>query len=353
MGPTTSVTHNSPPLPTTSFVSRRLNQSTFLLIEDDAFDEQPYIYVKIYPNKILITDTGCNSPRQKDRSITSLREFIEHYPLPINQGRPLNPNGEKKYIIICSHCHYDHILGLPDFSSANPTIIASGFNKDFLLKDLGRNSLCNFLDVPTPDYKISNWANHMESFISGNDPCRVQFLQVPGHTPDSLAWYDFDENHLYVGDTFYGRTRDTPIPELDDDIPEPSALAGAIIFPDEGANLIEYMASLDTLLSFAFYRNQQLRKQYGDDPRIAPRVKVGCGHITHSADAEEMIQEVQALFEDIIAGKVPVHSTMVVRGAVYDFFLESEDARYSVRVPQRLVEDARKHFNVSSSLRME
>src|SRR5687768_14326323 len=89
------------PLPETSFTSTRINPSTFLIIEDDSYDEQPYIYVKIYPNHLLITDTGCNSPRSPKATITSLRTYIETYPQPENDHKPLNPvETLKQYIIV-------------------------------------------------------------------------------------------------------------------------------------------------------------------------------------------------------------------------------------------------------------
>lgn len=327
--------------PATSFISWRVNESTFLIIEDDSFDERPYIYVKIYPDHILITDTGCNSPRHQARSITSLRQYIEEFPLPTNEGQPLNPNGAKKYTIICSHCHYDHILGLPQF--LDTTIIASSYDKDFLLKDRSHNSLCEDLGIPTPQYHITDWARHLGHIVTSTRPCRIQFLHVPGHTPDSLAWYDIDEHHLYVGDTFYERRSSICIPGTGF-----TTRAGAIIFPNEGGNLIEYMASINMLLSFTLFRNKELERQYKGDA-VAPRVKVACGHNTFDADAEEMIREVKDLFERILAGKVSVYESVVVRCAINDFWLESEDAKYSVRAPRRLIEDARKHFRSTAS----
>lgn len=109
--------------PTTSFVARQINHSTFLIVEDDSYSEQPYIYVKVYPYHLLITDTGCNSPRCKSPEITSLRQFLETCSLSVNNGQALNPQGKRRYVIICSHCHYDHILGIPDFASSSPIVV--------------------------------------------------------------------------------------------------------------------------------------------------------------------------------------------------------------------------------------
>jgi glyoxylase-like metal-dependent hydrolase (beta-lactamase superfamily II) len=204
-------------LPIASFVSRRVNPSTFVVVEDDDYGEQPYIYVKIYKDHLLITDTGCNTPRSKAPSLTSLREYLETYPIPLNDHQCLNPGGRKQYIIVCSHCHYDHILGIPQFLSANPIIVASNFDTSFLLEDLPIHSLCKYIDVPTPQYTISHWASHLEYFSHSGTAFRVEFLHIPGHTPCSLAWYDIDEHYLYIGDTFYERKRNPEIPEIPDD----------------------------------------------------------------------------------------------------------------------------------------
>ncbi|TVY34048.1 hypothetical protein LSUB1_G007559 [Lachnellula subtilissima] len=338
-------------LPSTSFFSSRVNSSTFLIIEDDSYGEQPYIYVKVYPDHLLVTDTGCNSPRSKNRSLISLRQYLETFPLASNNQQPLNPNGVKAYVILCSHCHYDHILGITQFLSAKPTIIASDFNKEFILIDLPEHSLCKYMNTPTPQYTITHWAKHLADFTLTDIPFRVQFIHTPGHTPDALAWFDIDENHLYVGDSFYERKRSTRIPELPDDAgqaPGLPASQAAIIFPEEGGNWIQYMSSLNMLLSFVLYKNMELRRRHGLGHASNPRVKVGSGHLTHDADAEKMLLEVRAMFERIIAGKVQVVSSGVKRGVINDYWLESEDSRFSVMAPRHLADEARKHFHPQS-----
>lgn len=179
---------NQTSLPSTSFVCRRINSSTFLVIEDDSYGEQPHIYVKVYKQHIIITDTGCNSPRQKDKSLTSLRRYLETFPLSINGNESLNPEGKRRYIIIGSHCHYDHILGIPKFLDTDPIIVASGLDKSFILEDFPTHSLCKYVGVLTPQYNVSHWARNLEYFsLTGNITFRIQFLHIPGHTPDSLA----------------------------------------------------------------------------------------------------------------------------------------------------------------------
>lgn len=172
----------------------------------------------------------------------------------------------------------------------------------------------------------------MESLSLAGIPFRIQFFHIPGHTPDSLAYYDIDERHLYVGDTFYERRRIKRIPELPDDagqVPGLPATQAAIIFPEEGGDWIQYMKSLDLLLSFVLHQNRELRRRHGLNHGLVPRVKVGCGHLTYCADAENMIIEVRGLFERIVAGKVPVVGSGEKRGVIHDFWLESKESKYS------------------------
>lgn len=341
---------------TTSFVSRRVNPSTFLFIEDDRYGEQPHIYVKVYPNYLLITDTGSNMPRSKEASFTSLRQYLEAYPVPSNNNECLNEDNKKKYIIICSHCHSDHILGIPQFLSAKPLIIASSFQPSFILDDLPTHSLCKYLGVPTPKYTVTNWARNLSHLEVPDEVVapRIQFLHIPGHTPDSLAWYDIDEYFLYVGDAFYERERKSPIPELPNrdeggitSLRDDLDFGSAIMFPEEG-NLVQFMSSMEFLLSFVMHKNGELRRQHlqlqgPSNESRPPRVKICSGHMTYGADAEIMIIAVRALFQNIIDGKIPVRGSQLENGFIRDFWAE-ERSRFSVLAPRRLVKEAREHF---------
>lgn len=348
-------------LPIASFTSHRVNSSTFVIIEDDKYGEQPYIYVRKFADHLLVTDTGCNSPRSERATLTSLRDYLETYPIPSNGHQCLNPVGQKKYIIICSHCHYDHILGIPQFLSAKPTIIASSFEESFLLEDFPTHSLCKFMGIATPQYTVTIWADHMVMLSLPGLSARVQFLHIPGHTPDSLAWYDIDEHHLFVGDTFYQRKRSLSFPDLPEDGDRVLGLPtqGAIIFPEEGGNWIQFMSSLELLLSFVLHQNRVLIRQHGSSHASMPRVLVGCGHITYNADAEYMIREVQALFRKIILGSLPITSKFDKRGVEHGFWLENEDAKYSKsfihdispRYCERYINSYRCHSSTSSHAR--
>jgi glyoxylase-like metal-dependent hydrolase (beta-lactamase superfamily II) len=158
----------------------------------------------------------------------------------------------------------------------------------------------------------------------------ITLLQTPGHTPDSMAWYDERERHLYVGDTFY---------------------EGEIIFPPDG-NWIHYMASLHKLLEFVRQENAATSPLDADEEwvQVLPRVKVGCAHSTSDVNGVEIIEEVITLFERIIAGKVPVMKSQEIRGELYktwkeDYAKLDPPAKYkfSVRGPVRLCEEVRRN----------
>ena len=96
--------------PSTCFGCRRLNETTFVIVEDDKWRENPLIYAKIYTSVVVLIDTGCGgASKDPDVQLTSLRTFIETYPVSANGGKPLNFAAKRSYIIICTHCHYDHI----------------------------------------------------------------------------------------------------------------------------------------------------------------------------------------------------------------------------------------------------
>ena len=125
------------------FICSRLNGTTFMIHENDKWEEHPYIYIKIYddPALLVLSDTGCGGSTNKGLHSRHLREYLETCPIDLNHGHPLNPRGpngqaSKKYLIICTHCHYDHILGLGQFQEDSIEIVAAAGGKEFVENDL-------------------------------------------------------------------------------------------------------------------------------------------------------------------------------------------------------------------------
>lgn len=99
----------------TCFTASRLNGTTFQIVEDDKWTEMPIIYAKVYPSTIVLLDTGCGGAARDPRvELKSLRIFLETFPVADNGNSPLNLGAERSYLVICTHCHYDHIgMSLP------------------------------------------------------------------------------------------------------------------------------------------------------------------------------------------------------------------------------------------------
>ena len=314
------------------FMCTRLNSTTFFLVENDQYGEHPFIYARLFTecDLLVLSDTGCGTllPTASEHSAerhSALRTFLETVPIPQWGNRPLNPRKPDgtpslKYLIVCTHCHYDHILGIPGFLDADPIILASAHDKSFIEDDLPESSLCEYLNIPTPQYTVSYWANDREQIsLSGKD-LGIEILHTPGHTPDELAWYDASERHLYVGDSFYER------------VAKDKAYAQAIVFPPQG-DMIEYMKSLKKLVKFVDEKNSESSKS---------RVKIGCGHVTSDIDGAELLTAVQGYFDSVLDGKIPVKQSVERGGYIFDWWQEEGEPRFSLYAPRYLVDDARR-----------
>lgn len=167
----------------------------------------------------------------------------------------------------------------------------------------------------------------------------ITLLHTPGHTPDSLAWYDHAEMHLYVGDTLY----------------EEGVDGMAIQWPGEG-NMIEWAFSMQKLLFFVRGEHDRARqvaernaKNLEDTApgwtQVACRVKLGAGHQTHSADAEEFVLKVGRFWWEAMQGRIPVIRKEYKRGDAYYTWRDKDGkAGLSLQAPARLMDDAKAFF---------
>ncbi|KAF1365229.1 hypothetical protein EJ07DRAFT_150751 [Lizonia empirigonia] len=174
------------------FTIRRLNKTTHLIREKDRFGEYPHIYVRehteIYPNGqtariFIVNDTECGTSTPTDMTQSrnwNIRTFIEHH---------LNPHGDNiLYLVILSHCHYDHILGLEPIlrpaknpnnpQPSQPLIASSSQARTFLepRSHLKQHSLCTSMNLHCPAYATTFWAAH-------NQRLTIQHPSTPASQP--------------------------------------------------------------------------------------------------------------------------------------------------------------------------
>lgn len=307
-----------------AFKASRLTSTTFVVTEfKDSYDEHPLIYVKICTQleTIVIIDTGCGGATDEpDVEVKSLRTFIETVAVEDNADRPLNDGGKMRYIVILSHCHYDHIrtfqsivkedtldedriVGVEDFAHDSP-ILASNHNTSFISpENLPKHSLCDYLGISTPRYTPSPISHGTMITISEGGMQKstgLKVLHTPGHTPDERAVWDDEEQMLYVGDTLYQWA--------------------PIMFPNEGSIKV-WMRTVEDLLELV-------------EANVGCRIS--CGHVTHGQPAREVLLDSKLFMMDVIEGREKVCERFEKRGEMFVHYVQ-EGHRYSLVCPERLV----------------
>ncbi|KAI0072537.1 Metallo-hydrolase/oxidoreductase [Panus rudis PR-1116 ss-1] len=297
--------------------------STFLITEhSDIYDEHPFIYAKLVPeaNTILLIDTGCGGATDKPEiEITSLREFMEVVPIEENGGKPLNDGsregkgGKMGYVVVLSHCHYDHILGVEQFAS-DSAIYASAHDPTFLSPtNLPKHSLCKDMGISTPQYTPVLLPDNHELAIGGVS-LGMRVLHTPGHTPDEVALWDEEEGMLYVGDTLYEWA--------------------PIIFPNEGS-IVTWFRSVDSLVRLVSEHSRH----------SGLRIRISCGHVTAGQDALDVLRKTREFMVDVVKGKEKVRERFEKRGEVCVQYVQ-EGMRFSLVCPERLVKEAQTEQDV-------
>jgi glyoxylase-like metal-dependent hydrolase (beta-lactamase superfamily II) len=274
----------------------RADTETYLIREHDQYGEFPHIYAKICTTTsssgvlettksqtdtqgvIVLSDTGCGTSvpnptwSQRPASTNSGRARPQPHVWTIGTffEYTINPGKKLPYLVMTTHCHFDHIMGLqnlPPTTSISAkgtdhftTVLASSNSKSFIspYENLQKHSLCGEMGIHAPKYQI-DWADDMSkvvyksatrSGVTVSTPYTI--LHTPGHTPDSLTWYDADLRLLCVGDSFYVKETDTTRKASWG--PEP---AMPVIFPPQGI-LKDWWDSLQKLLSFVREENEEV-----------------------------------------------------------------------------------------------
>jgi hypothetical protein len=282
------------------------------------------------------------------------------------------------------------------------TVLSSSHKKSFLVprSNLAEHSLCDAMGVKTPKYDVGIWARDLEHVVYAypNPLYRSENLEIdtgitilhtPGHTPDSLTWYDRNERYIVVGDSLYERqspdTKDASEP------PMPT------IFDIE-SDLLDWWDSLKKVITFVEERNKEVEETADDrieeagsdddewvlitaadspsdssgtteptprtitiDPRTKKtpvhvgteqvskkrRVRLGAAHVTADVDAEDCLLAIQDFMRRVLRNEIPSCSLGQERGeetCLWDEALGDGDGngRFSVKAPLRIIEEGSK-----------
>jgi glyoxylase-like metal-dependent hydrolase (beta-lactamase superfamily II) len=152
----------------------------------------------------------------------------------------------------------------------------------------------------------------------------IMTLQTPGHTPDSLSWWDDDERVLYVGDMLYEQeSADSRAAPWEREDPAP------ILFPNEG-DLSLWWWNLNRLIKFVEARNKE-----GLD-----RVKLSAGHVTANVDALACLMAAKDFMTRILRDEVDFREQPIKRGERFGHWSDRTSA-FSLGAPLRVIEEGR------------
>lgn len=332
-----TVLANSIP-PKCPFSIRPMNDenSLFLIREKDKYGEYPNIYARILhlpgsrscpigtktSSLIVLCDTGCGTnielrdphSRIGAHKKWNIGSFLE---------ATINPQNRLPYLIITSHCHFDHILGIKNLNLSSSTVLSSSYDRSFITprSHLAEHSICNDIGVAPPKYDIGIWAKDLEKVVmtlprsSQTIATGITILQTPGHTPDSLTWYDskLSPPHIFVGDSLYERqSKDTKCAKWGREPPMPT------IF-NVDSNLGDWQRSMNKVIKFVQERNAELKVTASESDKDdwilvsqapangspVPRVMLGAAHVTVSVDAEDCLLAMESFMHRILHNEVP------------------------------------------------
>lgn len=325
--------------------------TTYLIRERDRYGEYPNIYAKVYfdspsrsPTVIILSDsgTGLNVKNYKASNESYDWRLPSHWNIATFLSSVLNPQHAAPYVVLTTHCHYDHICGIQHLLDAKVTltVLASSHDIGFLTpwSNLQTHSLCPLVGLTAPRYN-ARWVQDAQKLtVAGTSSSEKQFqtsitvIHTPGHTPDSISWFDSDSCTLCVGDMFYEKesdeTRSGSGGRWNREPPQP------VIFTLE-SNVTDWNASMHRLLDYVRYLNHRM----GTDDQRLPisheqngsgcefsfaeksaseeewaiietvpskrRVALCASHVTIGTDAEFALAEMLALMLRIQLDRVP------------------------------------------------
>lgn len=108
----------------------------------------------------------------------------------------LNPN-----LIIATHGHFDHIQAVNELKLAFKIDFWMSKKDEFLLKRM-RNSAIYFTKLdPGPGSVIDELLDANSELLIANS--KIKIIEIPGHTPGSVAVYLPEAGLLFSGDTLF------------------------------------------------------------------------------------------------------------------------------------------------------
>jgi len=159
-----------------SFTFNPFNTNTYIVWDDT--------------NECVIIDAACLDTNEFDR--------VEKF-LKAQQLKPVK--------LLCTHCHFDHILGNQFFIDKYGLQPIAHQEDDYLVDASVQHALMFGMKIAAPP-KTATYVQEKDQIKFGNSSLDV--LHVPGHSPGSIAFYDSENDNIFSGDVLFkdnvGRT---------------------------------------------------------------------------------------------------------------------------------------------------
>ena len=112
-----------------------------------------------------------------------------------------NQNAKLKFVI-CTHGHFDHIMGIPEMQQTEPNIPVYMSKKDENMTS-EINTMLQMFGIPGnyPPVKVSEFIDENSKLSIGSH--NIEIIETPGHTQGGLCFKI--GNLLFSGDSLFNR----------------------------------------------------------------------------------------------------------------------------------------------------
>ena len=103
----------------------QISARVWLIVEDDRFNEHPFLYVIVGRSRVVLVDTGVGTG-----GASAYYEWLRAW-LPSVLGGSAAAAASRPLLVISTHCHFDHVGGNAGLARAGATLAASGRDPPF------------------------------------------------------------------------------------------------------------------------------------------------------------------------------------------------------------------------------
>lgn len=155
-----------------AFVFNPIQENTFVIWDDD--------------RQCAVIDPGCYTDAECD----TLRRFID------GQGLTLRR-------VLCTHCHFDHVFGVPFLYETYGIAPEAHAGDDWWIENNAAQLRGFGLPVPSWPSSFPTVFPFADGDILSVGALQLRVLHLPGHSQGSVAFVSDDDHAAFVGDTVF------------------------------------------------------------------------------------------------------------------------------------------------------